>query len=288
MRVARAAGRAGGEEGAAEVGGPAAGAGDDPPGRPLERREVRVEDARLVQRLEGAGVVLEVELVARPLLEGPPLVRPDLAGDAVGAQERERAPRDRARSPARGGARCARRRAGARSRRRGRAPRARPAGSRPSAARSPRAPPGRPRTGGRGGRLRARRPPARAGAACTRRRASRSCPEPAGRDDPVARDDEREVVLGAERARGARARGPAGEGGQLAVGDDLAPGNAAQRLGERLLERRPPLGVELDVVEGDALAAEVRQHALGQRMLRAARPSRSPRAGARGRGASRP
>ena len=60
-----------------------------------ERREVGVEDAGLVQRLEGASVVLEMELVARPPLEGAPLVRPDLAGDAVGAQEPERAPRDR-------------------------------------------------------------------------------------------------------------------------------------------------------------------------------------------------
>ena len=74
MCVARAAGRAGGEEGAAEVGRPAARAGHDPPGWPLQRREVRVEDARLVQRLEGAGVVVQMELVARPLLEGPPLV----------------------------------------------------------------------------------------------------------------------------------------------------------------------------------------------------------------------
>ena len=65
-------------------------------------------------------------------------------------------------------------------------------------------------------------------------------------------------------ARGAL-RAP-GERRELAVGDDLAPGNAPQRLGERLLERSRPLRVELDVVEGDALAAEVREHALGERM----------------------
>ena len=62
--------------------------------------------------------------------------------------------------------------------------------------------------------------------------------DPARRDDPVAGHEEREAVLGAEGAGRPRRPGAAGERRELAVGDDLAPGNAAQRPGERALERR--------------------------------------------------
>jgi hypothetical protein len=94
MRVAWPAGRARGEEGAAEIGGPAARAGDDPPRRPVERCEPCIEDAGLVERLERAGVVLQMNLKTRGPLERPAPIGPDLARDTVGAQERERAPSD--------------------------------------------------------------------------------------------------------------------------------------------------------------------------------------------------
>jgi hypothetical protein len=89
VRVSRAADRPRGEEGAAKISGPAAGSGDDPPGRSHERGQVCVEDAGLVQRLQGPGVVLEVELIARASLEGAAPVGSNLAGHPVGAKERE-------------------------------------------------------------------------------------------------------------------------------------------------------------------------------------------------------
>jgi hypothetical protein len=94
VRAAGPAGRARGQERASEIRSSAAGPGDDAARRPFEREEVGVEDSRLVEGLEGTGVVSKVELVARPPLESPLLVRADLAGDAVRAQERETAPRD--------------------------------------------------------------------------------------------------------------------------------------------------------------------------------------------------
>jgi hypothetical protein len=73
----------------------------------------------------------------------------------------------------------------------------------------------------------------------------------------VARDEEREAVLGTEGAGGAGGAGAAGECGQLAVTDDLAPRHRAQRPREGGLERRAPVLVERDVLEGDALARKV-------------------------------
>src|SRR5215218_11477705 len=81
--------------------------------------------------------------------------------------------------------------------------------------------------------------------------------DPAGRDDPVARHEEREAVLGAERAGGTGGASTAGERRQLAVADDLAPGNRAQRARERCLEWRAPVLVERNVRERDPLAREV-------------------------------
>ena len=63
-------------------------------------------------------------------------------------------------------------------------------------------------------------------------------------------------------ARAARAR--PGEGGELAVADDLAPGDGAQRRRERRLERRRPVLVERDVGERDPLAGEVAVQPLEQ------------------------
>ena len=92
--VPRPAHGPGGEERAAQVRGAAARAAHDPRGRPLQRREARVEHACLVQHLEGAGVVVDVDLKARRVLERLALERADLAGHVVRPQKREGAPRD--------------------------------------------------------------------------------------------------------------------------------------------------------------------------------------------------
>ncbi len=73
--VARPGHRARRQERAPEVGGAAAGARNHPPRRPLERREVRVENAGLVERLERAGIVLQVKLEAPRALERLPAGR---------------------------------------------------------------------------------------------------------------------------------------------------------------------------------------------------------------------
>ena len=74
----------------------------------------------------------------------------------------------------------------------------------------------------------------------------------------MAREDQRQPVLRAERPARARRLRPAGERGELAVADGLAVRHAPQRLRDRPLQRRAPLEVDLDVVERDALAGEVR------------------------------
>jgi hypothetical protein len=84
------------EERASQVRGATADTDDDAPRRAVERGQVGVEDAGLVERLERAGVLLEVNLVPRRLLERAGPVRADLARHAVGAKEREGPPRDRA------------------------------------------------------------------------------------------------------------------------------------------------------------------------------------------------
>src|SRR5215218_864316 len=60
----------------------------------------------------------------------------------------------------------------------------------------------------------------------------------AGRDDPVAGDDERKAVVRAERARCSLGIRVAGERRQLAVRDRLAVRNGAQDVGDGKLERR--------------------------------------------------
>ena len=67
-------------------------------------------------------------------------------------------------------------------------------------------------------------------------------------------------MLSAQNAPAARAApGPAGERRELAVGDHLAPRHRPQRVGERPLERRRALEVDLDVGVVDRLAPEVRR-----------------------------
>src|SRR2546421_4010248 len=88
--------------------------------------------------------------------------------------------------------------------------------------------------------------------------------EPRRRHDAMAGHDHGEAVVGAEAPGGPLGARVAGEGGQLAVGHDLAAGHAPQRLRDRELERRAPLEVELDVVERDGLAGEEGAEAIPQ------------------------
>ena len=97
--------------------------------------------------------------------------------------------------------------------------------------------------------------------------------DPVGCDHALARDDEREAIVGAERPGGARRTRTAGESGELAVRDDLAPRNCPGCGGELVLQRRCPLELERDVVihgwhageVGREPAAELR-HELGTKM----------------------
>ena len=88
--------------------------------------------------------------------------------------------------------------------------------------------------------------------------------DPAGADDPMAREEQPEAVLGAEAPRRTRGARIAGELGQLAVGDDLAPRHSLQHVRGLELERGCALEVELEVDERDALPGEVAVDSLQQ------------------------
>ena len=88
------------------------------------------------------------------------------------------------------------------------------------AARSPRAPRGRPRPAIPSSEL---HPLEREQPALELRAGAAVAADPVRGDDAVARDHERVAVLGAERPRRARGARPARERRQLAVGDDLTP-----------------------------------------------------------------
>jgi hypothetical protein len=79
------------EEGASDVGSAAAGAGDDAPWRPLERRVPAVDDAGRDEDGECVLAALHVELIAGLALERATPVGPDLRPDPLLAEERERA-----------------------------------------------------------------------------------------------------------------------------------------------------------------------------------------------------
>src|SRR5205823_11368117 len=79
---------------APEIGGATAGAADDPLRRARERLQARAENAALPEDAERAGGSLDVELIARAAIEGPPPVRPDLGVDAERAEQAERPPSD--------------------------------------------------------------------------------------------------------------------------------------------------------------------------------------------------
>ena len=247
VRRPRARQRAAAEECAAEVGAAAARAGDDAARRAVEREMVVVEDAGLGEHAERALRALDVELVARRAIEGPRRVGADLRRDAQLGEQRERAPDDgRGRE-----VEVERDRAAAAEMHRARRVEERGDLRQPVAA----------------ARRRDRRE-LRADVVDERAGAHRSHSlereqttlqlGPGGavpsdavrRDDAVARDDQREAVVGAERPGRSRAPGPAGERGELAVRDDLAPGDRPGRRGELALQRRRPVELERDVVVG--------------------------------------
>ena len=73
----------------------------------------------------------------------------------------------------------------------------------------------------------------------------------------MARDEDAEAVLRAERAGGACGAGASGERRELAVRDDVAARDVAERARERLSVRRQVFEVELDVGEVFGRAGEV-------------------------------
>src|SRR2546422_9480129 len=73
--------------------------------------------------------------------------------------------------------------------------------------------------------------------------------DPVRGDHAVARDDDGKPVARADRAGGALGIRVAGKRGELAVGDDLAPRNVAQRLDDGALELRIAVEVDLHVGE---------------------------------------
>ena len=73
----------------------------------------------------------------------------------------------------------------------------------------------------------------------------------------MARDEDGEAILRAERAGGAGGTGTARERGELAVGHDLAARNGAKGKRELLAERRELAQVEIDVCEVVVRSGEV-------------------------------
>ena len=154
-------------------------------------------------------------------------------------------------SPGRGGARPSRGRGGGCSRPSGRARRAPPADSSRAWARSPPAPSVDRQ------RAPSRQPFQAQEATLVLDAEPAVAADTAGRDDPVAGDEEREPVLGTERPRSACGAGSARERRELAVRDHLAPRDGAESGRERVLERRSPASLERHVRERDRLAGEV-------------------------------
>ena len=93
--------------------------------------------------------------------------------------------------------------------------------------------------------------------------------EAAGGDDAVARNEDGEAVLRAERAGGAGGAGTAGERGELAVGDDLAARNGAKAQARaRWPNGVSSLEVELDVGEVVSAPGEVPRAAARSELAR--------------------
>src|SRR6266536_948817 len=74
----------------------------------------------------------------------------------------------------------------------------------------------------------------------------------------MARNDEREAIVCTERAGGTLRTRMAGKTREFRVRDDLSIRHAAECADHIELERRPPIHVELHVVERDPDALEVR------------------------------
>src|SRR5579885_3190150 len=163
------------------------------------------------------------------------------------------------RSRGRGGRRAPPGRAGARPPRRGRAPRARRVGNSRAGGRSPPARRGGPPRGSEDDALQREQPPLVRDA----ERAERA--DAAGRHHPVAGDERREPVAGAEAAGGAGRAGMPGERGELAVGDDLAAPDGPE--GPRAVAVEAVVELELDVDEVVRGAGEERRQAARQGVL---------------------
>src|SRR4051794_22873698 len=85
--------------------------------------------------------------------------------------------------------------------------------------------------------------------------------EAAGRDDAMARDEDREMAVRAEAPGGARGTGSTGERRELAVGDDLAPRDRPERSRAAREKRGPVVEVDRHGLEWHLVAREVRlQH----------------------------
>ena len=95
-------------------------------------------------------------------------------------------------------------------------------------------------------------------AALVRRAQGSIASQPAGTHHAMGRDEDAEPVLRAERSGCACGAGTPGECGELAVGDDVAARQVAQRPCERLSVRRQLVQVEVDVGEVILTAGEVR------------------------------
>ena len=220
VRRPRAAERARAEERPAEVRRAAARPGDDAARRAVERkplprrrrRPARARRWRAPSRRRGAVSAIRGRTRGAGTSGSPS--RPGARGGS-----RTRAARRPTRR-GRGGTRPRRGRAGGPRRPCGRAPRAPRAGRSARSARPPRARRARRRRASRCSQERAleREQPALQAPAGRPVAAELVRLAPAGGDDAVARDDEREAVGGAEAARGAGGARPPGERGEPAVG----------------------------------------------------------------------
>ncbi len=261
MRVTGTAERAGAEECAAQVGGPAARACHELPVRAFERRAVASEHPGLREDCARVLGARDGELVARRPVERVAAVRADLRADAQRAQERERAAGD-------GGlgdvevevddAAAAEVDGAGRVEQRG--------GLRETVAARRGCDRGELRTGVLDEGLVAHSvTPSSASSLRFVCVAVRPVPADAVRgDDPVVGEHERDTARRAEAAGGACGARPTGERRELAVGDDLAPRHRAQRERQLGLERRRVAELDLDVVVGDPRSGQMRREAGAQ------------------------
>ena len=250
VRVSRPAERARAEQRAAEVGSRAAAPGDDALLGAAERTMGAVENAGAMQRRVRLLGALDVELVARRLVERAARVGADLGRDP---EERRSANARRATVELET------------SRWTSTLPRPRRC-ARPATWKRPES------SASRSHSLRRRdrgelfpKIVREQGVAFEREKAAFVADavgavgaEPVRGDDAVAGDEEAEVAASAEAAGRASGARRAGERRELAVGDDLPARDRAQRLGTAREKRRLVVEIDGHVLERHALAREVR------------------------------